>query len=101
MRMVWASATPRPSSTNPVTEGPGRGQAGQARPVPYTDQVVHRLGLGMPSEEECEHDMLVTIRWKSRELAVPLMQLEGINVDEETQQAIEDWHYWVDQGYEL
>ena len=34
--------------------------------------------VGMPSEEECEHDMFVTIRWKRRELAVPLMQLEGI-----------------------
>jgi len=29
------------------------------------------------------------------------MQLEGIEVDEETQQAIEDWHYWVERGYEL
>ena len=28
-------------------------------------------------------------------------ELEGIRVDEETQQAIEDWHYWVKQGYEL
>ena len=28
-------------------------------------------------------------------------QLEGIQVDKETQQAIEDWHYWVNQGYEL
>ena len=55
----------------------------------------------MPSEEEGEHDMLVMIRWKSRELAVPLMQLEGINVDEETQQAIEEWHYWVNRGYDL
>jgi len=27
--------------------------------------------------------------------------LEGIDVDEKTQQAIEDWHYWVDQEYEL
>jgi hypothetical protein len=27
--------------------------------------------------------------------------LEGIHVDEETQQAIEDWRYWVNQGYEL
>ena len=34
-------------------------------------------------------------------LAVPLMQLEGIGVDEEAQQAIADWHYWVDRGYEL
>jgi hypothetical protein len=27
--------------------------------------------------------------------------LEGVQVDEETQQAIEDWRYWVDRGYEL
>lgn len=52
-------------------------------------------------EEECMHEMFVLIRWKRRQLAVPLMQLEGIDVDEETQQAIEDWHYWVNQGYEL
>ena len=57
--------------------------------------------VGMAPEEECEHEMFGLIRRKSRPLAVPLMQLEGIKVDEETQQAIEDWHYWVDQGYEL
>jgi len=57
--------------------------------------------LGMPSEGECEHDMFVMIRWKRHQLAVPLMQLEGIQVDEKTQQAIEDWHYWVNRGYEL
>ena len=57
--------------------------------------------VGMPSEAECEHDMFVTIRWKRRQLAVPLMQLESIQVDEQTQQAIEDWHYWVNRGYQL
>jgi hypothetical protein len=57
--------------------------------------------VGMAPEEECEHDMFVLIRWKPLQLAVPLMQLEGIQVDEETQQAIEDWHYWVNRGYEL
>ena len=36
-----------------------------------------------------------------RDLAVPLAQLEGIGVDEETQEAIEDWHYWVARGYEF
>ena len=55
----------------------------------------------MGPAEECEHDMLVSIRWKSRSLAVPLVQLEGIQVDDQTQQAIEDWHYWVDRGYKL
>jgi hypothetical protein len=55
----------------------------------------------MAPEEECEHEMFVQIRWQSRLLAVPLSQLEGLQVDEQTQQAIEDWHYWVNQGYEL
>jgi hypothetical protein len=32
-------------------------------------------------------------------MAVPLSQLAGVNVDESTADAIEDWHYWVAQGY--
>ena len=57
--------------------------------------------VGIAPDEECQHEMFVLIRWRPHPLAVPLMQLEGIHVDEETQQAIEDWHYWVNQGYEL
>jgi len=57
--------------------------------------------VGMAPTEECEHEMFVLIQWKQRQIAVPLMQLEGIGVDEETQQAIEDWHYWVNRGYEF
>lgn len=55
----------------------------------------------MAPEEECRHEMFVSIRWKPHPLAVPLMQLEGVQADEDTQQAIEDWRYWVNQGYEL
>ena len=54
-----------------------------------------------PQDDQQEHDMFVLITWKSRKLAVPLSQLEGIGVDEETQQAIEDWRYWVERGYEF
>ena len=57
--------------------------------------------VGMAPDEECEHDMFVLIRWKRRQFAVPLIQLESIQVDEETQQAIEDWRYWVNRGYQL
>jgi hypothetical protein len=57
--------------------------------------------VAMAPEEECQHEMFVLIRWERRALAVPLAQLEGIAVDEQTRQAIEDWHYWVAQGYEL
>jgi hypothetical protein len=57
--------------------------------------------VDMAPGDDCEHEMFVLINWKGNQLAVPLMQLEGIQVDEETQQAIEDWHYWVDRGYEF
>ena len=57
--------------------------------------------VGMAPEEECTHEMLVLIPWERRTLAVPLAQLEGIAVDDHTRQVIEDWHYWVAQGYEL
>lgn len=57
--------------------------------------------VGIASDDECQHEMFVLIKWKTYQFAVPLAQLEGINVDEETQQAIEDWHYWVKRGYEM
>lgn len=58
--------------------------------------------LGMASEEVCEHDMLVEIRWKGRKLAIPLYQVNPVEtVDEKTKEAVADWHYWIDRGYEL
>lgn len=51
--------------------------------------------------EECEREMFVEIAWDEDTLAVPLMQLEAPEADEETQQAIADWHYWVNQGYKF
>src|SRR3954447_2495985 len=57
--------------------------------------------IGMPSEDECEHEMFVTIRWDDRTIAVPLWQLTGANVDPLTEQAISDWHYWVNSGYDF
>jgi hypothetical protein len=58
--------------------------------------------IGMPGEEECEHEMFVTIRWEKEGLAVPLSQLKPIGVThKQTKQAIEDWHYWVKMGYEF
>lgn len=56
---------------------------------------------GMAPEEECMHEMFVEIQWEKRELAVPLSQLKGISVNDETKQAIEDWHYWVSMGYQF
>lgn len=56
----------------------------------------------MAPEEECQHEMFVLTTWKRRKLAVPLSQLTGADgVDEETQQALDDWRYWVERGYEF
>lgn len=55
----------------------------------------------MAPEDECMKEMFVMVHWMQRKLAVPLSQLEAIEVDEETQEAIEDWHYWVGRGYQL
>jgi hypothetical protein len=56
---------------------------------------------GMPADEVCEHDMFVNIAWQERLLAVPLAQLAGVAVDEETEQTIQDWRTWVDRAYVL
>ena len=57
--------------------------------------------VGMAPEAECQHEMFVLIRWERRPLAVPLVQLEGAAVDDQTRQVLEDWQYWVVQGNEL
>jgi len=56
---------------------------------------------GMAPEEECQHEMFVLTRWRPHELAVLLMPVEGLQVDEDPQQALEDWHSWVQRGYQL
>jgi hypothetical protein len=56
--------------------------------------------IGMANERECGHEMFVTIRWGKEGLAVPLEQLQPIaDSNEQTIQAVEDWHYWCKMGY--
>jgi|SRR5215211_1435349 len=57
--------------------------------------------IGMGPEDECAHEMFVLTPWRPRALAVPLMQLEVIQGEDATREAVEDWHYWVERGYEL
>ncbi len=58
--------------------------------------------VDMAPSEECEREMFVEIAWQGkRTLAVPLAQLEVIKAEEKTQQAVEDWHYWVEMGYQF
>ena len=55
--------------------------------------------LAMAPEEECEHEMFVRIQWQGRAFGVPLIQLEAKRADARTRQGIDDWRYWVGQGY--
>jgi hypothetical protein len=55
--------------------------------------------IGMPDEDECMREIFVTIRWGKKELAVPLAQVEDVEADDQTREAVEDWHYWVGMGY--
>jgi hypothetical protein len=58
--------------------------------------------VGMAPENECEREMFMETPWEhKRTLAVPLSQLKVVHGDEETQQAVEDWHYWVEMGYQF
>jgi hypothetical protein len=57
--------------------------------------------IGMAPVEECEHEMFVEIRWDDEGLAVPLSQLEVVDADEETREAVEDWLYWSRKGYQF
>ena len=52
------------------------------------------------SAEECEKELFVKIQWKERQLAVPLSQLSVVEADSTSRQIVEDWQYWVQQGYE-
>ena len=57
--------------------------------------------LGMAPEEECESEMFVMISHADDSLAVPLAQLESMSKDQDTKEAVGDWHYWLAQGYQF
>lgn len=61
--------------------------------------------LEMSSEEECWEEMFVEVLYKEGTVedvfSVALSNLEVVAADEHTKEAIADWHYWVDKGYQL
>ena len=57
--------------------------------------------IDMAPEAECEREMFVMIRWEKEGLGVPLSQLAIVHANQEVRQAVEDWHYWVERGYQF
>ncbi len=80
---------------------PFRAKCISERPIPPLRKSDQVEVLKMAPEDECMHEMFVSIRQDRRPLAVPLSQLQGVAVDKDTLEAIEDQHYWVKQRYEL
>jgi hypothetical protein len=57
--------------------------------------------LEMAPPDFCKNGMCVIIQWQKRRLGVLLEQLLPIDSDEKTLEAVQDWHYWVERGYEF
>lgn len=61
--------------------------------------------LQMSPEEDCEHEMLVEVRYGEGEqedlFSARLSEIKPLDVDAATAEAIADWHYWVVRGYEF
>ncbi|HEY9798886.1 MAG TPA: calcium-binding protein [Leptolyngbyaceae cyanobacterium] len=61
--------------------------------------------LGMAPEDDCLRDMYVDVAYiggKEDDIhTAKLSDIEPIDVDEETQEAIADWLYWLGRGYKF
>ena len=53
--------------------------------------------VGMPSTDPSLRQQFVTIEWKNTELGVPLSQLGPVDANDNTKQAVADWHYWLNR----
>jgi hypothetical protein len=80
---------------------------------PFTAKCINKRGtsplkvgqtvtvVDMAASEDYEREMFVLIEWDEDHLAIPLAQVKAVNADDETEEAIADWHYWFSQGYEF
>lgn len=57
--------------------------------------------LGLAPEDACMNAMIVLIRFAGRRLGVPLSQLEVLEGDDQTREAVADWQYWKRMGYKF
>jgi hypothetical protein len=83
MRFLFMAKCIRAAAKSPLSEG---------------EQVVV---MQMAPEDECMHEMFVEIKWEERVFCVPLVQLQLLEADGQTLEAVEDWHYWMAHGYKL
>jgi hypothetical protein len=56
--------------------------------------------LEMADEDDCMSEIFVVVKHGKSKLSVPLAQIECVTADEDTLQAVADWHYWLARGYQ-
>ena len=56
--------------------------------------------VDLATEDDCMSEMFVIVKYAKSQLAVPLEQLACHALEEQTCQAVADWHYWVARGHE-
>jgi hypothetical protein len=54
----------------------------------------------MADEDDCMSEIFVVVKDGKSKLSIPLAQIECVTADEDTLQAVTDWHYWVARGYQ-
>ena len=57
--------------------------------------------LGMAPGDDCTREMFVLVRFAGRKLGAPLVQLDPVEPDKATREAVADWRYWRTMGYEF
>ena len=61
--------------------------------------------VAMSSDEECQQEMRVDVRYSEGNspdvFPVSLSEIEPVDGDEMTTEAIADWKYWVERGYDF
>ncbi len=61
--------------------------------------------LSMSADDECLKDMFVDVVYPGGNdedvLSAKLSEIEAINADSETQEALADWQYWLARGYKF
>ena len=58
--------------------------------------------VNQEDDEELEHfEAMVEIREGNNVCEIPLSEVEAIDTDQDTKQAVEDWHYWMGRGYQF
>jgi len=84
-----------------VLQFPFKARCISQRPISPLKKGEEVKAIEMAPEDECDSEMFVTIKRDKGKLSVPLMQLEPINATAKTKEAVGDWHYWVQKGYEF